>query len=101
MRVYFPTAQAIPQTRGAQWVPSVGVQPAYGGMPQMRKDIYPMKAYNKADLPIVALWEFLLEALYYPCYEHILKWKNKAEGDFKIVNSSVSFPSCGGSSVEM
>lgn len=37
--------------------------------------------------PVVALWEFLLEALYYPCYEHILRWRNKSDGHFKIVDS--------------
>ena len=81
------SAHCIPAPTGRQWM---AVPPAqFPNMHTLPKDAFP-KPYGKTDLPIVALWEFLLEALYYSSYEHILKWKNKQEGDFKIVNSSVS-----------
>ncbi|XP_065185337.1 uncharacterized protein LOC135815913 [Sycon ciliatum] len=81
----FDQAHCIPAPTGRQWM---AVPPAqFPNMHTLPKDAFP-KPYGKTDLPIVALWEFLLEALYYSSYEHILKWKNKQEGDFKIVNSS-------------
>eukprot|EP00117_Sycon_ciliatum_P006665 scpid42551/ scgid3445/ ETS domain-containing protein Elk-1 len=43
---------------------------------------------HKEENP-VQLWEFLLECLYFDCYEHIIRWSNKEEGAFKIVDSQL------------
>lgn len=37
----------------------------------------------------VTLSEFLLECLHFDCYDHIIRWRNRKEGTFKIVESQV------------